>query len=80
MPDGTWVSTNPKTFTGKALMKSAFRQVEPAKSYGAYVYFTPGARTFWHVHPLGQTLLIVDGIGLTQSRNADGTLGPVVVV
>ena len=80
VPDGTWVSTNPKTFTGKALMKSAFRQVEPAKSYGAYVYFTPGARTFWHVHPLGQTLLIVDGIGLTQSRNADGTLGPVVAV
>lgn len=42
--------------------------------------FSPGTRTFWHVHPLGQTLLIVDGVGLTQARNADGTLGPVTAV
>lgn len=80
VPDQTWAPTNPKTFTGEAVMKAVYRQTSPARNYVAYVRFSPGARTFWHVHPLGQTLLIVDGIGLTQSRNADGTLGPVVTV
>lgn len=80
VPDPTWVPTNPKTFTGEAVMKSVYRQTSPARNYGAYVRFSPGARTFWHVHPLGQTLLIVDGVGLTQARNADGTLGPVTAV
>lgn len=32
------------------------------------VTFTPGARTYWHKHPLGQTLLVISGCGLTQSR------------
>ncbi len=77
-PDATWGATGTKNFVGKAYSKDAYRQVAPARGYGAYVYFTPGARTNWHMHPLGQTLLVVDGTGLTQAKNPDGTLGPVV--
>lgn len=79
-PDSSWVSAGNHNFTGDVVMKSAFRQSSPARSYGAYVRFSPGARTYWHIHPLGQTLLVVDGIGLTQARNPDGSLGPVVAV
>ena len=77
-PDATWGATGTKNFVGKAYSKGAYRQVAPARGYGAYVYFTPGARTNWHMHPLGQTLLVVDGTGLTQAKNPDGTIGPVV--
>lgn len=79
-PDSSWVSAGNSNFTGNVVMKSAFRQLSPARSYGAYVRFSQGARTYWHMHPLGQTLLVVDGIGLTQARNPDGSLGPVVSV
>lgn len=79
-PDSSWVSAGNRNFTGDVVMKSAFRQLSPARSYGAYVRFSPGARTYWHIHPLGQTLLVVDGVGLTQARNPDGALGPVVAV
>ena len=75
--DSTWVSAGHEHFTGSVLAKAAFRQPLPARSYGAYVRFSPGARTFWHIHPLGQTLFIVEGSGLTQARNPDGSLGPV---
>ncbi len=38
----------------------------PQRVYGAYVTFGPGARTDWHTHPLGQTLIVTFGTGLTQ--------------
>ncbi len=76
-PDASWKSAGSRHFTGEVTTKSAFRQTAPARSYGAYVRFSPGARTFWHVHPLGQTLLVVDGVGLTQAVLPDGRLGPI---
>lgn len=79
-PDSSWTPASSRSFTGQAVVKPAFRQPSPARSYGAYVRFSPGARTYWHVHPLGQTLLIVDGIGLTQARGPDGSPSPVVAV
>ena len=73
-----WVSAGNKTFTGEAAVQMGFRQSNPARIYGAYVRFSPGARTFWHVHPLGQTLIVIEGEGLTQAMNSDGSYGPLV--
>ena len=60
------VPVNPDRFTGKVWSDGAFRQVAPARVYGGYVTFEPGARTDWHIHPLGQTLVVTFGVGLTQ--------------
>jgi quercetin dioxygenase-like cupin family protein len=43
-----------------------FNPPEPARAYGALVTFEPGARTAWHTHPLGQTLIVTAGCGWTQ--------------
>ena len=53
-------------FTGKATIKGFFAREEPSRLTGAIVTFEPGARTAWHKHPLGQTLIVTDGIGWTQ--------------
>ena len=53
-------------FTGVARVSGWFEADEPARSYGATVAFEPGARTFWHVHPLGQTLVVTAGTGRVQ--------------
>ncbi len=55
-----------KNFTGKASIEAAFDTKPPQRVYGAYVTFEPGARTNWHTHPLGQTLIVTSGTGLTQ--------------
>jgi quercetin dioxygenase-like cupin family protein len=43
-----------------------FSPPEPARVAGALVTFEPGARTAWHTHPLGQTLIVMTGLGLVQ--------------
>ena len=43
-----------------------FEAPEPARVRGASVTFEPGARTAWHSHPLGQTLIVTSGLGWTQ--------------
>lgn len=53
-------------FTGKVKIESPFQASEPARVGGATVTFTPCARTVWHTHPLGQTLLVIAGHGLVQ--------------
>jgi 4-carboxymuconolactone decarboxylase len=53
-------------FTGTARVGNAFRAQAPARVYGATVAFEPGARTHWHVHPLGQTLVVTAGTGRVQ--------------
>jgi 4-carboxymuconolactone decarboxylase len=45
---------------------SPFQGTEPARVRGATVTFEPGARTAWHSHPLGQTLIVTAGVGLVQ--------------
>lgn len=47
-------------------MDSRFRGEAPARISGATVTFEPGARTAWHTHPLGQTLIVTAGVGLVQ--------------
>jgi quercetin dioxygenase-like cupin family protein len=50
-------------FTGSVRIDPLFQAPEPARVTGAYVTFEPSARTAWHTHPLGQTLLITSGLG-----------------
>ncbi len=54
-------------FTGKVHLESLFQATVPGRIQGARVTFEPGARTAWHSHPLGQTLIVVVGRGLVQS-------------
>lgn len=53
-------------FTGKATITGMFAREAPSRVTGAIVSFEPGARTAWHSHPLGQTLIITKGVGWTQ--------------
>lgn len=53
-------------FSGSVRIDSHFQAEAPARVGGATVTFAPGARTAWHSHPLGQTLLVVAGTGLVQ--------------
>ena len=53
-----------QNFTGSVRVDSRFRRSAPARVGGATVTFEPGARTHWHTHPLGQTLIVTAGAGL----------------
>ncbi len=53
-------------FTGTVRIDSPFKGSEPARVGGAIVTFEPGARTAWHTHPLGQTLIVTTGQGWAQ--------------
>jgi len=53
-------------FTGVVRIDTPFQASEPARVGGATVTFEPGARTAWHTHPLGQTLIVTAGRGLVQ--------------
>jgi quercetin dioxygenase-like cupin family protein len=53
-------------FTGTVRIDPLFEAPEPARVRGASVTFEPGARTAWHTHPLGQTLIVTAGAGLVQ--------------
>jgi quercetin dioxygenase-like cupin family protein len=53
-------------FTGHVRIDPLFDSSAPARTFGACVTFEPGARTAWHTHPLGQTLIVTAGCGLAQ--------------
>ncbi len=53
-------------FTGSVRIDPLFEANDPARTGGASVTFEPGARTAWHSHPLGQTLLVTAGCGWVQ--------------
>lgn len=57
---------NPKTFTGSARSEALFSPKEGSNAYGAIVTFEPCARTDWHSHPMGQTLIVTAGRGYVQ--------------
>ena len=57
----------PDNFTGTVRIDPLFDAPEPRRVSGASVTFEPGARTAWHVHPLGQTLIVTAGCGWVQS-------------
>ncbi len=53
-------------FTGTVRIDPLFSPPEPARVAGALVTFEPGARTAWHTHPFGQTLIVTSGLGWVQ--------------
>ena len=53
-------------FTGMVRVDPLFNPPTPARAFGASVTFEPGARTAWHTHPLGQTLMVMAGCGRAQ--------------
>ena len=53
-------------FTGAVRIDPLFTAAAPGRAVGACVTFEPSARTAWHTHPLGQTLIVVAGAGLVQ--------------
>ena len=67
-PSGTQASaTGPaEWFTGAVRIDPLFPSTAPARAAGNAVTFEPGARTAWHTHPLGQTLIVTSGLGWTQ--------------
>jgi quercetin dioxygenase-like cupin family protein len=54
-------------FTGVVRVDPLFQAPDPARVRGASVTFEPGARTAWHTHPLGQTLIVTSGVGWAQA-------------
>jgi len=57
---------SPEYFTGTVRLDPLFATHDPARAAGALVTFEPGARTAWHTHPLGQTLIVTAGCGWAQ--------------
>ena len=59
-------------FTGSVQIHSRYQGDAPARIGGAFVTFEPSARTAWHTHPLGQTLIVTSGKGWTKPRADQG--------
>ena len=57
------------TFTGDVYMTPIYNGTEPSRMTVALVRFTPGARTNWHRHAVGQTLHVTEGVGLVGTRD-----------
>ena len=55
-------------FTGRVRVDGLFQADAPARVGGGTVTFEPGARTAWHTHPLGQTLIVTTGVGYVQQE------------
>ena len=53
-------------FTGKVRIERLFDLPEPARGTASLVTFDPGARTNWHTHPFGQTVIVISGLGWAQ--------------
>ncbi|NUH65824.1 cupin domain-containing protein [Sulfitobacter sp. S0837] len=62
-------------FTGAVKMTPLISAPAPARLRGVSVTFQPGARTAWHVHPLGQTLIVTQGTGRAQTEG-----GPIQIL
>lgn len=57
-------------FTGTVRIDPLFEPTDPARTSGGSVTFEPGARTAWHAHPFGQTLIVTAGVGRVQLEGA----------
>ena len=62
-------------FSGAVYIDAVATPSEASRLNASSVHFTPGARTAWHIHPNGQTIYVVEGIGLAQCRG-----GPIEVI
>ena len=55
-------------FTGDVYIDTVAEPIGPYRLGAAMVHFTPGARTAWHTHPVGQTIYVTEGVGRCQRR------------
>ncbi len=62
-------------FTGDVWIDAVAAAAPPSRLNAALVHFTPGARTAWHTHPLGQTIFVTEGVGLCQREG-----GPIELI
>jgi quercetin dioxygenase-like cupin family protein len=62
-------------FTGDVYIDSVATPSGVSRLMASWVHFTPGARTAWHTHPNGQTIYVLEGVGLAQRRG-----GPIEVI
>lgn len=62
------IKGNEDWFTGNVRIDPLFAKQAATKAAGALVSFEPGARTAWHTHPAGQTLIVVSGLGWAQKE------------
>ena len=69
------ISGTPDRFTGLVRVQSLFDSIDPSGTSGGVVTFQPGARSAWHTHPLGQILIVTDGVGWIQQWG-----GPVQII
>ena len=60
----------PDWFTGTVYLDAIATPAGPSRVAASSVHFTPGARTAWHTHPLGQTILVTEGLGRCQREGA----------
>lgn len=74
-PDTATAKGPAEWFTGDVYIDPVAVSPAPSRVLVSLVHFTPGARTAWHRHPLGQGLFVIEGIGLCQRRG-----GPVEVI
>ncbi|UMY65124.1 MULTISPECIES: cupin domain-containing protein [unclassified Flavobacterium] len=58
-------------FTGSVRIDPLFAKKEATAAAGALVTFEPGARTAWHTHPAGQTLIVISGLGWVQKEGGE---------
>jgi quercetin dioxygenase-like cupin family protein len=72
LPLGPTVKTPPANFTGDVYLNALYAGEGPSRMTMALVRFTPGARTNWHSHAVGQLLHVAEGVGLVATR--DGTV------
>jgi quercetin dioxygenase-like cupin family protein len=64
-------------FTGDVYVDAVADPAATATVAASWVHFTPGARTTWHVHPLGQTIFVTEGVGRCQREGGPiETIGP----
>jgi quercetin dioxygenase-like cupin family protein len=69
------ITGTPDRFIGSVRVQLLFDPAEPSRTSGGSVTFQPGARSAWHTHPLGQILIVTDGVGWIQEWG-----GPVQVI
>lgn len=67
-PIGNTIEAPSSRFVGDVYLSMIKQPVEPSRLAAAHVRFAPGARTNWHSHAVGQTLYVVEGVGLVVTR------------
>jgi quercetin dioxygenase-like cupin family protein len=70
-PVSPTVKVPAQTFTGDGYLTPIYNGTGPSRMTAALVLFTPGARTHWHSHAVGQTLYITEGVGLVGTRDGE---------